>query len=119
MKFNWTDECQNVFEKLKESLRTKPILHLYDSDLTCDAFVDGLQKSVGAVLKQPNASNVLHPISYHSRTLRDYEKTYAITELECLAIIVALDKVYYYLHGQKIIIHTDHAALVWLKMLKI
>ncbi|GFY07557.1 hypothetical protein TNCV_3650641 [Trichonephila clavipes] len=117
-KFNWTDECQNAFEKLKESLITKSILYLYDPDLICHVFVDASQKSVGAVLKQPDASNVLHPIAYHSRTLRDYGKKYAITELECLAIMDALDKFYYYLHGQKFIIHTDHAALVWLKNVK-
>ncbi|GFS59315.1 transposon Tf2-6 polyprotein [Trichonephila clavipes] len=117
-KFNWTDECQNAFEKLKESLITKPVLHLYDPDLTCHVFVDASQKSVGDVLKQPDASNMLHPIAYHSRILRDYEKNYAITELECLVIIDALDKFYYYLHGQKFIIHTDHAALVWLKYVK-
>ncbi|GFW54894.1 retrovirus-related Pol polyprotein from transposon 297 [Trichonephila clavipes] len=112
-----TDECQKAFEKLKESLITKPILHLYDPDLTCHVFVDASQKSVGAVLKQPDASNALHPIAYHSRTLRDYEKNYAITELECLAIIEALDKFYYYLHDRKFLIHTDHAAL-WLKNVK-
>ncbi|GFU15666.1 retrovirus-related Pol polyprotein from transposon 17.6 [Trichonephila clavipes] len=117
-KFNWTDECLNALEKLKESLITKPILHLYDPDLTCHVFVDASQKRVGAVLKQPDASNVLHSIAYHSRTLRDYEKSFAITELECLAIIDALDKFYYYLHGQNFIIRTDPAALLWLKNVK-
>ncbi|GFV60841.1 retrovirus-related Pol polyprotein from transposon 17.6 [Trichonephila clavipes] len=51
-KFNWTDECQNAFEKLKESLITKPILHLYNPDLTYPVFVVASQKSVGAVMKQ-------------------------------------------------------------------
>ncbi|GFX92999.1 hypothetical protein TNCV_139431 [Trichonephila clavipes] len=76
------------------------------------------KKSVGAVLKQPDTSIVLHLIAFHSRTLRYHEKNYAITELECLAIIYDLDKFYYYLHDQKFIIHTDHAALVWLKNVK-
>ncbi|GBL72614.1 Retrovirus-related Pol polyprotein from transposon 17.6 [Araneus ventricosus] len=118
VKFNWTNECQDAFDKLKETLTTKPVLNLYHPDVTCHVFVDASQKSVGAVLKQPDASDVLHPIAYHSRTLRDYEKNYAITELECLAIADALDKFYYYLHGQKFVIHTDHAALVWLKNVK-
>ncbi|GBN73259.1 Transposon Ty3-G Gag-Pol polyprotein [Araneus ventricosus] len=118
VKFNWTNECQDAFDKLKETLTTKPVLNLYNPDVTCHVFVDASQKSVGAVLKQPDASDVLHPIAYHSRTLRNYEKNYAITELECLAIVDALDKFYYYLHGQKFVIHTDHAALVWLKNVK-
>ncbi|GBO21259.1 Transposon Ty3-G Gag-Pol polyprotein [Araneus ventricosus] len=118
VKFNWTNECQDAFDKLKETLTTKPVLNLYNPDVTCHVFVDASQKSVGAVLKQPDASDILHPIAYHSRTLRDYEKNYAITELECLAIVDALDKFYYYLHGQKFVIHTDHAAVVWLKNVK-
>ncbi|GBO21470.1 Transposon Tf2-11 polyprotein [Araneus ventricosus] len=118
VKFNWTNECQDAFDKLKETLTTKPVLNLYNPDVTCHVFVDASQKSVGAVLKQPDASDILHPIAYHSRTLRDYEKNYAITELECLAIVDALVKFYYYLHGQKFVIHTDHAALVWLKNVK-
>ncbi|GBM97304.1 Transposon Ty3-G Gag-Pol polyprotein [Araneus ventricosus] len=118
VKFNWTNECQDAFDKLKETLTTKPVLNLYNPDVTCHVFVDASQKSVGAVLKQPDASDILHPIAYHSRTLRDYEKNYAITELECLAIVDALYKFYYYLHGQKFVIHTDHAALVWLKNFK-
>ncbi|GBO09375.1 Transposon Ty3-G Gag-Pol polyprotein, partial [Araneus ventricosus] len=118
VKFNWTNERQDAFDKLKETLTTKPVLNLYNPDVTCHVFLDASQKSVGAVLKQPDASDVLHPIAYHSRTLRDYEKNYAITELECLAIVDALDKFYYYLHGQKFVVHTDHAALVWLKSVK-
>ena len=35
-----------------------------------------------------------------------------------MAIIDALDKFYHYVHGQKFIIHTDHAALTWLKNVK-
>ncbi|GBO29619.1 Transposon Ty3-G Gag-Pol polyprotein [Araneus ventricosus] len=118
VKFNWTNECQDAFDKLKETLTTKPVLNLYNPNVTCHVFVDASQKSVGAVLKQLDASDVLHPIAYHSRTLRVYEKNYAITELECLAIVDALDKFYYYLHGQKFVIHTDQAALVWLKNVK-
>ncbi|GBN69077.1 Transposon Tf2-6 polyprotein [Araneus ventricosus] len=118
VKFNWKNECQDAFDKLKETLTTKPVLNLYNPDVTCHVFVDASQKSVGAVLKQPDASDVLHPIAYHSRTVKDYEKNYAITELECLAIVDALDKFYYYLHGQKFVIPTDHAALVWLKNVK-
>ena len=39
-------------------------------------------------------------------------------ELECLAIIAALDKFYHYVHGQKFITYTNHAALTWLKNVK-
>ena len=35
-----------------------------------------------------------------------------------MAIVDALDKFYHYLHGHKFVIHTDHAALTWLKSVK-
>ncbi|GFT17793.1 transposon Tf2-9 polyprotein [Trichonephila clavipes] len=51
---------------------------------------------------------------------KEKEKLAFITteELECLAIVDALDN-FYYLHGKEFIIHTDHAALVWLNNVKI
>ncbi|GFX96247.1 retrovirus-related Pol polyprotein from transposon 17.6 [Trichonephila clavipes] len=116
--WEWTAECQTAFELLKNKLITKPVLQLYDPKLPLHVFCDASLKAIGAILKQPDNSGTLHPVSFHSRTLREYEKNYCITELECLAIIDALDKFYYYLHGKKFIIHTDHAALVWLKNVK-
>ncbi|GFW29443.1 hypothetical protein TNCV_743851 [Trichonephila clavipes] len=116
--WEWTAECQTAFELLKNKLITKPVLQLYDPKLPLHVFCDVSLKAIGAILKQPDNSGTLHPVSFHSRTLREYEKNYCITELECLVIIDALDKFYYYLHGKKFIIHTDHAALVWLKNVK-
>ncbi|GFS49380.1 retrovirus-related Pol polyprotein from transposon 17.6 [Trichonephila clavipes] len=116
--WNWTAECQTAFELLKTKLVTKPVLQLYDPKLSLHVFCDASLNAIGAILKQPDNSGTLHPVSYHSRALRHYEKNYCITELECLAIVDALDKFYYFLHGKKFIIHTDHAALVWLKNVK-
>ncbi|GBM46244.1 Transposon Ty3-I Gag-Pol polyprotein [Araneus ventricosus] len=110
-----TAECQDAFELLKNKLVTKPVLQLYGSKLTLRVFCDASQV---AILKQTDSSGNLHPVSYYSRTLRSYEKNYYITELECLVIVDALDKFYYYLHVKKFIIHTDHAALVWIKNVK-
>ncbi|GBN08318.1 Transposon Ty3-G Gag-Pol polyprotein [Araneus ventricosus] len=87
---------------LKNKLVTKPVLQLYYPKLPLHVFCDAFQVAIGAVLKQPDSSGNLHPMSYHSRTLRSYEKNYCIKELECLAIVDALDKFYYYLHGQSL-----------------
>ncbi|GBM89258.1 Retrovirus-related Pol polyprotein from transposon 297 [Araneus ventricosus] len=116
--WHWTAEFQKAFELLRNKLVTKPVLQLYDPKLPLHVFCDASQVAIEAILKQPHSSGNLHPVSYHSRTLRSYEKKYCITELECLAIVDSLEKFYYYLHGKKFIIHTDHAALVWLKNVK-
>ncbi|GFV76614.1 transposon Tf2-6 polyprotein [Trichonephila clavipes] len=99
--WEWSAECQTAFELLKNKLITKPVLQLYDPKLPLHVFCDASLKAIGAILKQPDNSGTLHPVSFHSRTLREYEKKYCITELECLAVIDALDKFYYYLHITK------------------
>lgn len=114
----WTESCQKSFEVLKNSLICKPILKIFNPKYACHLFVDASQTGVGAVLKQTGVSGALHPVAFHSRSLKDYEKNYCITELECLAIVDALNKFHHYLFGQKFTIHTDHAALVWLKNVK-
>ena len=62
-------------------------------------FVDASSHGVGCVLKQEDEKGVLHQVAYHSQNLKDYEKSSTITELECFAIVDALDKFYHYLHG--------------------
>ena len=116
--WTWDAECQDSFEKLKSAIITKPILKIFDPNSECHLFVDASLTGVGAVLKQIDSNKVLSPIAFHSRSLKDYEKNYSITELECLAIVDSLNKFHHYLFGKKFTIHTDHAALVWLKNVK-
>ncbi|GFW13751.1 retrovirus-related Pol polyprotein from transposon 17.6 [Trichonephila clavipes] len=115
--WNWSHECQEAYQKLKNCLISKPILKLYNSQYPCHVFCDASQDSIGVVLKQ-HPDGTLYPIAYHSRQLLKHEKNYTISEKECLAIIDALDKFHCYLHGSKFTIHTDHAALQWLKSVK-
>ncbi|GFW59503.1 transposon Tf2-6 polyprotein [Trichonephila clavipes] len=72
--WDWTAECQTAFELLKNKLVTKPVLQLYDLKLPFHVFCDASLNTIGTVLKQPDISSSLHPVSYHSRTLCDYEK---------------------------------------------
>ncbi|GFX07094.1 transposon Tf2-9 polyprotein [Trichonephila clavipes] len=72
--WDWTAECQTAFELLKNKLITKPVLQLDDPKLPVHVFCDAFLNVIGATLKQPDNSGTLHPVSYHSRTLRDYEK---------------------------------------------
>ncbi|GFT04980.1 retrovirus-related Pol polyprotein from transposon 17.6 [Trichonephila clavipes] len=116
--WNWSHECQEAYQKLKNCLISKPILKLYNSQFPCHVFCDASQESIGVVLKQQHPDGTLYPIAYHSRQLLKHEKNYTISEKECLAIIDALDKFHCYLHGSKFTIHTDHAALQWLKSVK-
>ncbi|GFU61760.1 retrovirus-related Pol polyprotein from transposon 17.6 [Trichonephila clavipes] len=116
--WNWSHECQEAYQKLKNCLISKPILKLYNSQFPCHVFCDASQESIGVVLKQQHPDGTLYPIAYHSRQLLKHEKKLYNFRKECLAIIDALDKFHCYLHGSKFTIHTDHAALQWLKSVK-
>ncbi|GFX20714.1 transposon Tf2-9 polyprotein [Trichonephila clavipes] len=74
--WDWTAECQTAFELLKNKLITKPVLQFYGPKLPLHVFCDASLNATGAILKQPDNSGTLHSVSYHSRSLRDYEKNY-------------------------------------------
>ncbi|GFX72836.1 hypothetical protein TNCV_2864431 [Trichonephila clavipes] len=116
--WNWTPECQQSFQKLKDSLISKPLLAIFNPNYPCHLYVDASKTAISCILKQHKSNGNQHPIAFHSKRLRNYEINYTITELECLAIIDSLDKFHCYLHGSHFTVHTDHNALVWLKNFK-
>lgn len=112
-KFIWTRECEEAFLLVKEKLMTAPVLACPDFSkefvLHCDASGVGL----GAILTQDDKV-----IAYASRSLTACERKYFPTELECLAVLWAIEKFRCYLEGYKFTVVTDHASLVWLNNLK-
>ena len=84
--YNWTEEQQSAFEKLKNKLITAPIVQYSDFNKPFFLFTDTSTTGLEAVLAQKDGK-LKHVIAYASRTLNPAEKNYATTELECLAII--------------------------------
>jgi len=113
-KYEWTAECQRVFEALKLRLMSEPVLALPmdtgNYTLDCDASSYGL----GAVLSQEQ-SEVEKVIAYSSRTTSKPELRYDTNRKKLLAIINGLKQFRQYLIGRHFIIRTDHAALSWLR----
>ena len=118
-KFKWTSEQDTAFKTVKELFCKEPILMLYKPNEPLFLYADASREGIGAVLKQLNAkSNKLHPVGYFSRKLLNYQKNYSVTELECLAIVSALDFWHHYLYGRRFTIVTDHFALKYLRDIK-
>ena len=55
--------------------------------------------------------DIEQPVGYYSRALTLTEKNYAATEIECLAIVRAVDHFAIHLLGQPFTIITDHKVL--------
>ncbi|UYV80110.1 hypothetical protein LAZ67_18001722 [Cordylochernes scorpioides] len=118
VKWNWNPDCQQAFTTLKESLTSKPVLHLYQVGLPCRLYCDASTQGIAGILKQVHPDGQIHPVQYFSRALRAHERNYTVSELECLAIVESVDKFRIYLTGIKFTIYTDHQALQWLKTIK-
>ena len=58
-----------------------------------------------------NHEDKLFPIQFASRKLHARERAYPIIERECLAVVWAVKKFAYYLHGRKFRLQTDHFPL--------
>ena len=95
-------------------LVVSPILQPSDWKLVFHVFVDASDSAIGVVLMQEKVKGWYRPVYYASRMLKPAEKNYVVIGREALGMIFALDKLWYYLLGNKVIFHLDHQALVFL-----
>ena len=109
--FEWTQSCQNAFEELKSHLTESPLLAYPDFDKSFILETDASVKGLGAVLSQVQADGRPHPVAYASRALSPQEKHYAVTELESLAVVWAVNHFHAYLYGHDVVVFTDHSAV--------
>jgi len=113
--YEWKDKHQEAFEKLKKLLCETPILQFPDFSRPFFLYTDAIYKALGAVLSQKDDDGNEHVISYASKSLTEAEQNYAVTELECLAILWAVEKFHLYLAEKHFTVVTDHYELKWLQ----
>lgn len=106
--------AQDAFDSIKEKLTAAPLLihpnYAKPFIVQCDAS----QCGVGALLAQADENGDERPISYMSHKLNKAQRNYTVTELECLAVVLAIKKFRPYIEGQDFKVVTDHASLKWL-----
>ncbi|KAL4103955.1 hypothetical protein QTP88_019272 [Uroleucon formosanum] len=85
--WEWTEDQDAAFEKLKLILTNKPILKLYDPLSETEVHCDASQLGLGAILLQKDERASMHPVAYASRQTTAEESRYHSTELETLAIM--------------------------------
>ena len=92
--FQWSDECDVSFQKLKTLLTTAPILTLPMEGEGFVVYFDASRIGLGCVFMQKRKV-----IDYSSRQLKVHEKNYSIYDLELAAVVFALRIWSYYLYG--------------------
>lgn len=109
--FHWSNECQKVFEIIKNHLCSSPILAIFDPKLPIAIYTDASIQGIGAVLKQTQLNGKQKPVAYFSKKLNDYQKTKKAIFLECLAIKESLKFWQHWLLGNTFTVYTDHKPL--------
>jgi hypothetical protein len=74
IKFQWNDECQQGLDTFKENMVRTPILVFPNWEKTFHVHVDASGIELGAILVQPGAGELDHPIEFARRKLSESEK---------------------------------------------
>ena len=90
--FEWTDECEEAFQKLKQALISAPILKAPDWNKIFHVHIDASAYAIGCILAQPHENNMDFSVSYSSHQLNSTEKNYTTTEREGLSMVYAVKK---------------------------
>ena len=97
MPFKWTQECDSAFNLLKKILCSYPILRNPDFSRPFILYTDASHIALGAVLSQIDDHGQEYVVAYASKLLKEAERNYNIAELECFAVVLAINfRVYLY-----------------------
>ena len=116
---DWSTECMNAFNTVKQALVSPPVLAYPDLNRDFVLTTDASSTAIGYVLSQVNESGEEHPISYGGRSLRGAEFKYGISQLECLAAVEAVSVFHPYLSTRHFTLVTDHQALKYMMNFKV
>ncbi|XP_071483344.1 uncharacterized protein [Diadema antillarum] len=118
--FDWSDDCQVAFNRLKAMLASSPVLAAPNFDKQFILMVDASDTGGGGALMQKDDNGVDHPVAYMSRKFNKHQRRYSTVEKETLALVMALRHFDVYLNTTKypVLVYTDHNPLVFLSRMR-
>jgi transposase InsO family protein len=114
-KFEWTEECQQAFDKIKDTITSDVVLTTFDPERQVELETDASDFAIGAQIGQRDDEGRLRPIAFYSKKLHGAELNYPIYDKEFLAIIQAFKEFRHYLTGSKhkVKVYTDHKNIAY------
>ncbi|MBW0578887.1 hypothetical protein O181_118602 [Austropuccinia psidii MF-1] len=109
-----TEERVKAYKELKNSLTNSPFLLMTDWKLPFKLYIYSCGEGVGAALHQTQIINdkpVEGPIFFISRQMKPTEARYGASQIECLLLVWASEKLHYYLDGTVLDVITDCNAV--------
>ncbi|MBW0569660.1 hypothetical protein O181_109375 [Austropuccinia psidii MF-1] len=104
------------FESLRQALTTAPLLLMPDFELPFKLYIDTSGDGLGAALHQVHIINykpVEGPICFISRQIKPTEARYGASQMECVCLVWALEKLNYFLEGCVFEVITDCTTVRW------
>ncbi|MBW0537614.1 hypothetical protein O181_077329 [Austropuccinia psidii MF-1] len=108
-----TQERIQAYGKIKYTLTNAPLLLMLDWKLPFKLYIDACGEGLGAALHQIEIVNdkpYEGPICFISRQIKPTQARYGASQMECLFLVWALEKLYYYLDGSLFEVITHYIA---------
>ncbi|MBW0512484.1 hypothetical protein O181_052199 [Austropuccinia psidii MF-1] len=109
-----TVDIVKASESLRPALTTAPLLLMPDFKPPFKLYIDASGDGLGTALNQVQIINdkpVEGPIYFISRKIKQAEARYGASQMECLCLIWALEKLNYFLEGCVFEVITDCTAV--------
>ena len=113
VKWQWKEEQQKAFDKLKRIFMAKPVLVAPDLDKEFRVEIDASNYATRGVLSMKGSDELWRPVTFISKSLSDTERNYEIHDKEMLVVVKYLEAWRHFLEGvmMKFEIWTDHKNL--------
>ena len=109
--FEWSEVCEEAFQKLKVLLTLPPLLIHPEIGGHFHRLTDASDAACGAAVCH-KLDEIYRAVAFWGCTLKDAELNYSVTEKEALAVIKSIKNYEDMLQGAKITIVTDHKPLI-------
>ncbi|MBW0504720.1 hypothetical protein O181_044435 [Austropuccinia psidii MF-1] len=119
--FEITQERIKAYEKIRKALTEAPLLLIPDWNIRSKLYIEACGDGLGAALHQVQIINdkpTEGPVCHISRKIKQTEARYGASQMECLCLVLALDKLHYYLDGSFFEVKTDCNAVKCLLNMK-
>ena len=118
VKFDWREEHQTAFERIKNALLTAPVLKYADFKEPFILLTDASKTAISYILLQKDKEGNIHPVNYGARALLRAETNYGISDLELLALVQGVKTYHVFLANSKFTCYTDHLSCTFLDQIK-
>ncbi|MBW0543264.1 hypothetical protein O181_082979 [Austropuccinia psidii MF-1] len=105
-----TQKRIEAYENIGKALEEAPLILIPDWNLPFELYIDACEDGLGASIHQVQIIDdkpTEGPVCYISRQIKPTEARYGASQMECLCLVWALEKLHYHLDGSVLKVMTD------------